>query len=168
MVYIFHVIWLIIAAALQGTLMKHMEIFGTCANLFLVYAATASFLSEKTEGVLVSGMFGLVLDIITGRFIGLYTVLFVAAAFGISGIFEKILKERKFFVCFGIVLCVSFVSELFYYLAAFTFLGAVNIKYALFKITVESVYNAALSSPMYFVIKKYTADMRADKGEYIE
>lgn len=168
MVYIFHIAALIIISALQGTLMKQISVFGVCASLFLVYAVVVSFLSEKTEGVLVSGMFGLVLDIITGRFIGLYTILFVAAAFGVSGIFEKILKERKFFVCLGIVLCVSFVLELVYYLAAFTIIGAVDIKYAVLKIVIESVYNAALSVPIYFIAKKYTANMRADKGEYIE
>lgn len=168
MIYIFHIISLIIIASLQGTVMKSICIFGTSASLFVVYAVISSFLAEKTEGVLVSGIFGLTLDILIGRFIGVYTVLFVISSFFVSGIFEKILKEHKFYVCSGIVLFVTFFIEFFYYIIVFSLMGSLDIKSALLKIGIECLYNAFLSVPIYFIIKKCAGRLRSDKGEYIE
>lgn len=168
MIYIFHIICLIAAASLQGTLMKCISVFGVSASLFVCYAVCTSFLSEKTEGVLVSGIFGLTLDVLIGRFIGFYTILFVAVSFAVSGIFEKALKEQRFYVCGVIVFIVSFLIEFLYYVAAFLLIGKLNLKYAVLKILIESVYNGFFSVPIYFVIKKIGGKIRADKGEYIE
>jgi len=165
--YMFHVLFLFLSACMQGTFCKNFVIIGISPNLFLIYASIICLLSYRIEGVIVSGIFGFILDILTGRFVGLYTVMFIITGFFVSVLSEKIFNEPRFYVSAIITFCVSFFVNLFYYLIVFIALGDFNFKFAFNSIIFEGIYNAVLSIPVYFIIKRITRNFYADKGEYI-
>lgn len=166
--YMFHVIFLIIIACLQGTVCKALSVAGVSANLFIIYISIICFLAYKNEGIIAAGSYGLVLDILTARFIGVYTVLFIIAAFFILNLAEKVFKEPKFYICAITLFFVSVFINTFYYLIVFFVLHSIDISYAFFNIIVpEGIYDALLSIPLYFLIRRITEKFYSDKGEFI-
>lgn len=166
--YMFHVIFLLFIACFQGTLSDAVTIAGVSTNLFIIYISIISFLAYKTEGIIVAGAYGLALDILTARFEGVYTVLFIIIAFFIYNMAHKVFKEPKFYICALIVLFSSIFINTFYYLIVFLILHSVDIKYAIFKIILpEGFFDMVVSVPFYFLIRRITEHFYADKGEFI-
>ena len=166
--YMFHVIFLLFIACLQGTVCDAFAIAGVSVNLFIIYISIICFLAYKIEGIIIAGAFGLVLDILTARFVGVYTVLFVIIAFFIYNMANKVFKEPKFYICAMIVMFASVFINTFYYLIVFLVLHSVNIKYAIFRIILpEGLFNAIISIPLYFLIRRITEHFYTDKGEFI-
>lgn len=164
--YMFHVVFLLFISCFQGTLCNSLSIAGVSVNLFIVYVSIICFLSYRFEGVITAGIYGLVLDILTERFLGVYTILFVIVAFFIYNMAYKVFKEPKFYICALIVLFVSVFVNLFYYLIVFLSLHSVDLKYAIFRIILpEGIFDALVSIPFYFLIRRITEHFYKDKGE---
>lgn len=166
--YMFHVLFLFISACVQGTLCDMGSIAGVAPNIFIIYTSIICFLAYKYEGIIVAGVFGFILDIITVKFIGIYTVLFMIAAFFVSTLSEKVFKEPKFYISMILTFIVSVFINFFYYLISFLILGGLNLVFALKVIFIEAFYNSIFTVILYFIIKHITRNFYADKGEYIE
>lgn len=166
--YMFHVIFLLFIACFQGTVCNYLAVAGVSINLFIIYISIICFLAYKNEGIITAGAYGLVLDILTERFVGAYTVLFVIVAFFIYTMASSVFKEPKFYICALIVLVSSLFINTFYYLIVFLALHSVDIKYAFFRIIIpEGIFDAIASVPFYFLIRRITMHFYADKGEFI-
>ena len=166
--YMFHILFLFILSCLQGTVGNTLSFFGVSANFFIIYVSVICFLAYKTEGIVTSAVFGFILDIITGRFIGIYTVLFIISAFFITTLSEKVFNEPRFYLSMLITLSVSVFINVFYYITTFLILGGFDFKFASKVILIEGIYDTLLSVPVYFILKRITQNFYSDKGEYIE
>lgn len=166
--YMFHVIFLLIIACLQGTACNTFAIAGVSVNLFIIYVSIISFLADKKEGIIIAGAYGLVLDILVERFVGTYTVLFVIVAFFVYNMAKRVFKEPKYYICALVVLVASLFVNVFYYLIVFGILQSIDIGYAIFKIILpEAVLDCVVSVPVYFLIRHVTKNFYNDKGEFI-
>ena len=168
MKYFFYVLSIFLITVLQGTLFKGIEIFGVSANLFIIYACILCFFASKTDSITVSGIIGFLLDILTGRFVGLYTLLFVIAAFFVNLIHEKVLREPEFYICSLVVFLVSVLLNSLYYLIAFSSIESISVKTLLIVVFTEGLYDGVVSIPVYFILKRFKKYFYTDKGEYIE
>lgn len=166
--YMFHVIFMLLIACLQGTVCKTLSIAGVSVNLFIVYISVICFLAYKTEGIVTAGAYGLMLDILTSRFIGIYMVLFVIAAFLIYNLASRVFKEPKFYISALIVFVASVFINMFYYLISFLVLKDVNFGFAFLRIILpETLMDTIISVPFYFLLKHITKRFYTDKGEFI-
>lgn len=166
--YMFHILFLFISACLQGTVGSLIAFSGVSPNMFIVYMSVICFLAYKTEGVIVSAVFGFILDIISGRFIGVYTLIFLLASFFITTLSEKVFNEPRFYLSMLITFFVTILIDMLYYLVAFLVIGGADFGFA-FRVTlIEAVYNMILCVPVYFLLKRITRNFYSDKGEYIE
>lgn len=168
MQYLFYLLSLFICACFQGTLLNGISILGVTPNFFIIYVSIVCFLAYKHDGIIVSVIFGFILDVLTARYIGVYTVLFLIAAYFVSSLSEKVFNEPRFYVQAIITFVVSVFVNSLYYLIVFFITRNYSFGYSTYIVLLEAVYNTALSIPVYFIVKCITRGFYKDKGEYNE
>lgn len=90
---IFLLIWVCLFS--QINFFNRIPLWGTAANIGLVFIVGIGLLSGKLPGSLVGGAYGILLDILFGKSIGTYFCLYAIAGFS-SGIFSKnVSKDNK-------------------------------------------------------------------------
>ncbi len=163
-----HGIFLIFFAAIQGTWMNSFEFFNVIPNLFLVYAIVIGTFSGRTEAAAVGFAFGMMLDLLSGDIWGLYALLAMIMGFCVSHFCNRILGVKNIFLSLLIVLICSWLLETVYYLISFLSVENINLKYAVLNVVFpEGIYNVFVAIPIYFIIKKLSKFLYADKGESI-
>lgn len=166
--YMFHIIFLILFSCFQGTLTSLFSVFGIEPNLFIIYICIVSMLASRREAVTVSGVFGVILDILNGRYALFYTVLFIITAFFLCGLSEKVLKESKFYVCSLMVFFVTLFIDVVYYVIVFYLNEKLNLGYAFFRVIIpEGIYNGIVAILIYMLVKHITKNFYNNKGEFI-
>ena len=106
----------------QASPFASLQIFGVRLLLPLSLAVVTGLLRTPFESVLMGLLYGLSMDMLTGRALGIYTVLYglIAGCFALFN--EKIYRERiliRFF--FGFIATVA--TETVYFLIIFLFRG---------------------------------------------
>lgn len=86
---LFYIIWLLIIALFQPTLVQWIGIFGVSPDLFLIFVICAAMLRGMWDGAICGFVFGLTLDMIIGRMIGMNAILYMYA-----GLMTGVLNER--------------------------------------------------------------------------
>lgn len=168
MQYLFHLLCLFICSCFQGTLLDGISLLGVTPNLFIIYISIICFLAYKIDGIIISAVFGFILDVLTARYIGVYTVLFLVAAYFVSSLSEKVFNEPRFYVLAVITFVVTVFINSFYYLIVFIITNKYSFGYAAYVVFLEAIYNTAVSIPVYFIVKHITRSFYKDKGEYNE
>lgn len=166
MKYVFHIIFLLLFSAIQTTWLGCAEIFGAKVNLFLTYIIVLSCFCEKKEGLTVSFIFGIVLDLIVGRIIGINAVLMMVLSYFIMAFCEKVIRKSTFGIVFLITLISTFSYELFYYIIAF--LGNLEFGAIFLKVLLpETLAGLIASTFMYLILKWASKFLWRNKGESI-
>ena len=159
-----HGLFLLLFSALQATLIRHIEIFSVKPDLLLVYVITICFFCPKTEGGAIGFVFGLFTDIMAGRLLGVNAVLMLIAGFTIAMFCENVFRGNNVFVVMAAAVIVTFVYNSVHYLFVFSLIGQLDYAYALKStIWIECLYNAVLCLPMFFILKKITVFLYAEK-----
>ncbi len=108
---------------LQTTILNITTINGTTLNTSLMLIIAISVYMKPRESLLYALYTGLLLDTVTGVFIGLNTFIFLLIAYGISIIQEEMVKESYLTpILLGIasILIYNFFSLFFVYLLGYT------------------------------------------------
>ena len=160
--------FLILIAVLQKTWLNCIEIMGVKPNLFLVYVLILSFFCSKTEATVLGLIYGFIMDVLIGKFLGLNTVMCGILGFFTAHFCDRMLSHKNVFVVALYAVAATVVYEFINYIVSFLILGGVDLIYA-FKgvILIECVYNGIASMLIYPLLKKLTKYMYADKGEII-
>ncbi len=163
-----HGAFLIVFSILQSTWLNSIAILNVKPNLFLVYVIIICCFCNRIEGATLGFVFGLVLDILIGRFWGMNAVLGMLAGFFIAHACERVLGNNNILIIVLIVLIGSFVYESIYYFLSYLFSENLNFKTAIFRILFpESLYNAVAALPVYFLAARFIKRLYIDKGENI-
>ncbi len=166
MKYVFHMIFLLLFSAIQTTWIEGAEIFGAKVNLLLTYIIVMSCFCEKKEGLTVSLIFGLVLDLIVGRIIGINAVLMMILSYFIMTFCEKVIRKNTFGIIFLITLISTFLYELFYYIIAF--LGNLEFGAVFLKVLLpETLAGVIAAIPIYLILKWASRFLWQNKGDSI-
>ena len=157
MKFTFHAFFLLLLAVLQATLMDAIAVFGAKPNLFLIYVVVYSLMCEKKEAAAVGACFGLTLDILTGRFLGVNSILMLITGFFTAHLCENILSRNNLLISAIITILFTAVYESVYYLFTFSILK--NLQFGIVFARVlgcECLYNAVFSVIFYFIIKRFS------------
>lgn len=105
---------------LQFIFADKLRLFGVAPNFAFAFVLTISFLKEQKFSFYAALVLGILLDSVSGRLFGTYTVLFMAVAFCIrefyhSAFSENLVIEAAYglIVCFVYSLCFAFFISLF-------------------------------------------------------
>ena len=96
--YIIGCLGFLLVFILQTTVLKHIAILGWSPNVLLCLVAVCSFLYEEKIGLVYGIIFGLLLDLVTGPFIGPSAIAFtlvylIALALRTVFSYERIIPE---------------------------------------------------------------------------
>ncbi|WP_160722115.1 rod shape-determining protein MreD [Isachenkonia alkalipeptolytica] len=140
---------------LQTTVLNFVSISSASLNTSLLLIVAISVYLEPKESFLYALYTGLLLDTVTGVFIGLNTFIFLLVAYGISIIQEEMVKESYLTpLVLGMVSIVlyNFLSLFFVYLMGYTVRLA---HYFSFNTLIEIAYNSVFMLLIYTLFSKF-------------
>ena len=80
------------AAFFQSTLLEYIEIFSVRPNLLIVLTVVVALLRSPVESAVMGLFFGLAMDILMGKTMGWYALLFLLITVPISLVNEKLYR----------------------------------------------------------------------------
>ena len=145
---------------LQSNFFNWFNIAGVMPNLFVIYILFIGLFSNRTMGTIYGISVGLVLDLLLGNRIGIYSVTLGLIGF-LAGVFDKNFSKDSRMTIMLMTMSSTIVLEVSQYLLQFIFLS-IQVELARFAIilSIEVVYNLLLTIIFYPVIQKF--------GYYIE
>ena len=154
--FIYYFLWILILAAVQGTIAPGISAFGVTPNLFVVFIICVAMLSRNPFEPAVAGfILGFVFDFMVGHRVGVGMLIMMYIGVFSGLLFEKILTG-KYFGILPVAFAASFLFAFLYYVMNFAFWGQGNFGYAVLRVMLpESVYNTLLCVPFYWLAKKF-------------
>ncbi len=147
-------ITLILVSIIQATLVQYISILGIKPNMILIMIISFSLSREYMEAGVIGFFAGLLLDILTGKMIGLHTLLGMYTGLLVGNTKEKFFKD-SYIVTIFFTFTFTFSYELIFYILNYFIWGETRMMYALSHIILlQSIYNAILSIPIYSLIIK--------------
>ena len=144
---------------LQFIFADKCRLFGVAPNFALSFVLTVSFLKKQNYSFQSALILGILLDGVSGRMFGAFTLLFMAIAFGIREFYHSAFSENFIIEAFyGLVACfiASICSAFFISLYRGEFLALVSRT-----AWIEFLYNYVIFLVMLFIQKKFTKKRRS-------
>lgn len=105
---------------LQSVFADNLRLWGVAPNVAFCFVLAISFLKSQRFSFYAALALGICLDAVSGRFFGIYTVLFMTVAFCIREFYHSAFSENfiieaiyGFIVCFCYSICFAFFTSLF-------------------------------------------------------
>ncbi|HZK34662.1 MAG TPA: rod shape-determining protein MreD [Bacillota bacterium] len=137
------IILILSGALFQSTILESIEIFGIRPNLLIVLTVIVSLLRSPGESGIMALSFGLTMDILLGKSLGWYGLLFFLVSIPISLINEKLYRE-KFVVLTSFSFASTVIIETLFIFIIFIFKDLGHIPYLFGTIIIpEAIYNSA-------------------------
>ncbi|HHU90149.1 MAG TPA: rod shape-determining protein MreD [Clostridiaceae bacterium] len=145
-------IW--ITAFCQSTLLEYLEIFNVRPNILIVLMVIVALLRSTVESAAMGLLFGLTMDILMGKTLGWYALLFFLVSIPISMINDKLYRE-KFLVLITFAFSSTVLIETVFFLIIFMFRGYSYLPYLFGTVIVpEAIYNSILILPLFKPVSK--------------
>lgn len=157
-----HGIYLLLAAILQVTWLAELSVFGVSPNLFLVIVVAIGFMCGRIQGVFTGMVFGLVFDILVGRFIGINMLCFLVIGYLAAMISDRFYSMPSFYVFMLMAAAATVISGLFYAVVCFA-VYHIGVGAVLKTILIECAYNSILILPVILLVKRTLPLVRAGK-----
>ncbi len=137
------------AAFFQSSLFEHIEILNVRPNLMIVLMVIVSLLRSPVESATMAILLGLTMDILMGKTLGWYALLFFLVSIPISLLNEKLYRD-KLLVLLTFSFGSSVIIEFLFYLIVFLFKGYEHMPFTFWTIIIpEAVYNCILILPLF-------------------
>ncbi len=79
---------------LENSVLNYFHIFGVSMNILLIYISIIPLFLKKNEGAMIGLILGLLKDVLIGRILGLYGLLFFLIAYLYGILKDKIFKDN--------------------------------------------------------------------------
>ncbi len=145
-------IW--ITAFCQSTILEYLEIFNVRPNILIVLMVIVALLRGTVESAGMGLFFGLTMDILMGKTLGWYALIFFLVSIPISMINEKLYRE-KFLVLVTFTFSATIIIETLFFLIVFMFRGYRYLPYLFGTVIIpEAIYNSILILPLFKPVSK--------------
>ena len=140
---------------LQVNFFNWFTIAGIKPNLFVIYLVILSLFMGKNKGIIFGIFFGLYLDIINGRILGISSILLAIIAFFSEVMNKNVSNDTKITMILIITISTG-IYEVGYYIASIWKLS-INIEILQFIkiVCIEIFFNGLLTIILYPVIQKF-------------
>lgn len=146
------VILAILNYVLQSTLFPHIAIMGVTPDTALVLIVSYAILRGDIEGAVFGLFVGLVQDVSSGMFIGIFALLGFITGYICGKPFRDFFKDN-YFLPFFIVAIAAFMYQIALYITTIMLAGHLDFAHYLRTIILPgTVYTASLSIPLYILL----------------
>lgn len=133
----------------QFNVLNDIPLFGVIGNIGIAFVVSLGILTGQEVGIIVGISYGLFTDILIGKCIGIYTVLFFLVGFFCGKISKGFSKENKSSIII-IVMATTLIYEVLSYIL---FMFIYSYDFILIKLVttcvLESVYNMLIASILF-------------------
>ena len=153
--YVLAYVSLVIAFVLQTTLFQNLKIFGISPSLIMVLAICFSIVNTPLPSVIFSAIAGLMLDISSGRIVGLNAMMMMYMSLGISCYIKEMFMDTPRSAVM-ITALATFVYECIFCILSFVIFGNGSFWYMIYRvILLEVLYNGLVAFFIYFYTDKF-------------
>lgn len=143
-----------IVVLLQATLVDYIKIFSIKPNLLLVFTVSIALLRGNVEGAIIGFFTGLSQDMLTGKFLGFYSLLGMYLGAIIGSVNKRLYRENYVVIIFFTFVSTIIYEWLVYFLSTFM-QNQIDLLYP-FKSVIfyEAIYNSFISVLVYMFVMK--------------
>jgi len=142
---------------LQSTVFDYIKIFNVKPNLIIVFVVSVALLRGNVEGAIIGFVTGLCQDMISGKLLGLYSLLGLYLGLIIGSVNKRLYRENFFVIIFFAFISTVVYESIVYLLTSFRSIVE-NPVIMLFPfkniILPEAVYNSIISILIYILVIK--------------
>ena len=149
---------LVILLILQSTVLHKISVFGVFPNIVFVYAILYSSVNNGLDAACFSFVTGLLLDLLTGKTIGLNAILVMYIGYLVSLAGKKFFYENPLY-CMLLVFVTTFVYQSIYCILNYVIWQIGDYSSAFLPILIEAVYNSLAGLLLYFTSIRKSAAM---------
>ncbi len=137
------------AAFLQSTVFEHIEVFSIKPNILMVLMVIVSLLRSTYESAAMGLGFGLCMDMLMGKTLGWYALLFFLMSIPISLVNQKLYRDKLLvLLSFGFIPTIAI--ETAFFLILFLFKGYSYFPFIFSTIILpEALFNSILILPLF-------------------
>ncbi len=140
---------ILMGAFFQSTVLEHIEIMNIRPNLLIVLMVIVSLLRGPTESAIMALLFGFTMDVLLGKTLGWYALLFFLVSIPISMINEKLYRD-KVLVLLIFASGASVIVEFMFFIIIFMFRGYEYLPFIFWTVIIpEAIYNCILILPLF-------------------
>lgn len=140
---------IIICFVLQSSMFHYIALAGIMPNLLLILVVSIAYMRGSKEGLLVGFAGGLIVDLIFGELVGLYTLFYMLIGY-FFGFVHKYYSEDDYTLPLILISAGDLIYGFFYYVFEFLLRGRLNFLYYLRRFIVpEIIYTVAVSVFLY-------------------
>lgn len=142
-------ILVLMGAFFQSTVLEYIEILNIRPNLLIVLLVIVSLLRSPVESAIMALLFGFTMDVLMGKTLGWYALLFFLASIPISMINEKLYRDKIL-----VLLIFSFgattLIELTFFIIIFMFKSYEYLNFVFWTVIIpEALYDSILILPLF-------------------
>lgn len=140
-----YTICIIVLTLIQSSMLDYVKVYGVKPNLLVVFIVCTALITNNVQGAIVGFFCGITHDIVSGKVIGLYTLLGLYLGFIIGSLNKRLYRENIF-----VIILFNFVATIVYQFTIFllysftkgTFEIVFSFKYIILP---EAIYNSFVS-----------------------
>lgn len=159
-------ITIIISILIQINLLNVVTFFGTAANIGIVIVVAMGLMCDKTTAAVIGSIYGLIIDVITGKALGFYVLVYMLLGYISGKVGRGFSKENKTTLAVMIG-----VSTLVFEIATYA-LGVLIYGYELSLITLliniikEAIYNVIVGLILFKTLTVLAEIINKSKDSY--
>lgn len=167
-IFVSFIVFLFIWACLflQINLLNKIPLFGVPANIGIVVIAGIGLLADKLPGTLVGGAYGLILDILYGKSIGVYFVIYALMGFASGTLSKGFSKENKLSMVYMTALFTAVVELMTYVVFIVIYGYHLELISACLIILREVIYNMFLARILFKPLSGLGEIINKSKNSY--
>jgi rod shape-determining protein MreD len=142
----------LLSYVIQTTVFDSVQIYGIKPNLILITTISYALIRGREEGAVYGFSAGLLLDIMGGKTIGIFSLMGLYTGL-IIGSLNKRLYNENYIIVFILNAGGSFAYNFIYYLYVYLFISKGNFLWGIIAYIIpETIYNTVLSLIVYFFL----------------
>lgn len=143
---------IIINFIFKSTFLESIAIFNIMPNISLLTVVSFAIMRNETEGAVIGFFTGLLEDIIFGKVLGYYALVYMVIGYFCGKPFRDFYREN-YLLPLALIVIATLSFEFVYYVSHFLFRGKLDLFYYFWRIMLPVVgYNAFLTLPVYRIL----------------
>lgn len=140
---------IVVAMLVQINLLSVVTFFGTAANIGIVLTTGIGLMCGKEVGGIIGGMYGLLCDIVFGKAIGIYLLLYMLTGYLSGKIGKGFSKENKTTMIMMVSVSGILFNLAFLLVARMVYDYDTSFLYSIFTILKETIYNLIIAGILF-------------------
>lgn len=140
---------IVVAMLVQINLLSVVTFFGTAANIGIVLTTGIGLMCGKEVGGIIGGIYGLLCDIVFGKAIGIYLMLYMLTGYLSGKIGKGFSKENKTTMIMMVSVSGILFNLAFLLVARMVYDYDTSFLYSVFTILKETIYNLIIAGILF-------------------